>query len=203
VQVIVDGYYSKFQNRIVSSFDPDLGITIDRNIGSVHIKGFDAGVTWQLAPYLSYTGNFSYNKSIVQSDTPGTNNLPIPTKGKFLVETPKYQWFQRVEWDVNDQVSLGVQAKWVGERWATDVNDERSPAYSTVDADLRWSVPESLVGDHRIYVQGNVKNLFDKKYFGSISSVTNAVAIPASSAGSVRYSLGAPRTYEISLHAEF
>ena len=203
LQATLAAYDTNFKNRIVSSFDPDLGITVDRNIGSVHIKGVDAGIAWAVAPYLTYTANVSYNHSIVQSDTLGTGGLIIPTKGKKLVETPDWQWFQRVEWDVTQDLSAGVQAKWVGQRWSTDVNDEKTPAYSTVDLDVRYVLPKTLLGDHNVYIQGNIKNLFDKKYLGSISSVTNAIAIPASSAGVARYALGSPRTYEVTLHAEF
>lgn len=207
MQATLAAYKTNFKNRIVSSFDPDLGIFIDRNLGSVHISGIDAGLAFQPAEYLTYTANVSYNRSIVQRDTPGNNGLLIPTKGKRLVETPKWTWFQRVQWDITENVSFGAQAKYVGERYSTDVNDEKSKEYATVDLDVRWNLP--FMEDHKIYVQGNITNVFDDKYLGSISSVSNATAILSptgaviSSAGTARYALGAPRTYQITLHAEF
>jgi iron complex outermembrane receptor protein len=201
VQATIAVYNSNFQNRIVSSFDPDLGLSIDRNIGDVKIQGIDLGVAWELADYLSYVGTLSYNHAEVQTDTPLAGGLFLPTKGKRLVETPDWQWFQRVEWDVTEAVSLGVQAKWVGERFTTDVNDEKSPSYGTVDADLRWSLPVSE--DHPMYIQLNVRNLFDNKYFGSITSASNVVALPGSTAGTTRFALGSPRSIQVTLHAEF
>ena len=71
-------------------------------------SGVDAGIAFQPAEYLTYTANVSYNRSIVQRDTPGNNGLLIPTKGKRLVETPKWTWFQRVQWDITDNVSFGA-----------------------------------------------------------------------------------------------
>ena len=35
-------YHIDYTNRIVSSFDPDLGFSVDRNVGDVKIQGFDA-----------------------------------------------------------------------------------------------------------------------------------------------------------------
>lgn len=198
IQATVSAYKSDFQNRIVSSFDQDLGVFIDRNIGSVEISGVDAGVAWQVADYLTYIGNVSYNHAIVQSNSPLSGGNVLPTAGKRLVETPDWQWFQRVQWEMNDQLSLGVQAKWVGRRYSTDVNDEKVPSYATVDADLRWLMPKW--DDHEIYLQFNVKNLFDNEYLGSISSVSNAIALPGSSAGTARYSPGSPRTFQVTLH---
>jgi iron complex outermembrane receptor protein len=37
---------NNFQNRIVSSFDPDLGYSVDRNVGDVKLWGIDAQAGW-------------------------------------------------------------------------------------------------------------------------------------------------------------
>jgi iron complex outermembrane receptor protein len=206
IQASIALYDSKFQNRIASSFDPDLGIFIDRNIGDVDIKGVDAGVAWQVADYLTYIGNLSYNHAIVQNDTQQGTGTFLPTKGKRLVETPDWQWFQRVQWEISENFSLGVQAKWVGRRYSTDVNDEKTPSYATVDADLRWTLPKW--DDHEAYLQLNVKNLFDEKYLGSISSQSNAQRINFANGTFVnglspRYSPGSPRAFQVTLHVGF
>ncbi|MGH6966305.1 MAG: TonB-dependent receptor [Phenylobacterium sp.] len=201
VQVTLSVYDAKFKNRIASSFDQLLGTFTDRNIGDVDIKGFDGLLVWQPVEKLSYTGSLSYNDSEVQSDSPLSGGLFLPIKGKKIVETPTWTSFNRVQWDVTELVSGGVQMKYVGKRYSTDVNDQYAKAYTTWDADVRVKLP--YWGGDRVYLQANVKNLTDKKYFGSISSQTNSIAVPGSSANQPTYALGSPRTYQFSLHVDF
>ncbi len=91
--------------------------------------------------------------------------------------------------------------KYVGKRYATDVNDQVAKAYTTWDADVRVKLP--YWGGDRVYLQANVKNLTDEKYLGSISTSTNSIALPGSSASQPSYGLGSPRTYQFSLHVDF
>ena len=42
VTASLTGYNTQFKNRIVTSFDQEQGICIDRNIGSVNVDGVDA-----------------------------------------------------------------------------------------------------------------------------------------------------------------
>ncbi len=194
-------YSTKFQNRIVTSFDPDLGINIDRNIGDVDIRGGDAQVVWQPAEALTWIANISYNDSEVKSNIPLAGVNTLPTKGKQLVETAKWQVFERIEWSINDNLNFAVQSKYVGKRFATDVNDEISKPYATTDVDMRWKLPENF-GSHT-YLQMNVKNVFDVRYLASISTTTNAFALPGSNAIAPTYTLGSPRSYQLTLHTEF
>lgn len=208
VQATLAIYDSKFHNRIATSFDPDLGISIARNIGDVDIKGVDAGVAWNILDNLTYIGNVSYTDAKVQSDVPQAGGQVLPTKGKKLAETPDWQWFQRLEWSPTESLSFGVQGKWVGKRYATDVNDEQTPSYQVWDLDVRWMLPE-INGKRNTYVQLNVDNLFDEKYLGSISTQTNAQAVRAANGALIapgvapRYALGSPRTFQFTIHTEF
>jgi iron complex outermembrane receptor protein len=208
VQATLAAYHTDFENRIVSSFDPDLGVFIDRNIGNVEIQGVDAGVTWNVLPNLTYIGNVSYIDATVQSNIPQAGGNFLPTQGKKLVETPDWQWFQRLEWTPIEPLSVGIEGKWVGKRYATDVNDEQVPDYQVWDLDARWMLPE-INGKRRTYVQFNVHNLFDEAYLGSISSQTNAITIKAPNGTTIanglapRYSLGSPRTFQFTIHTEF
>ncbi|WP_425996530.1 TonB-dependent receptor [Caulobacter sp. DWR1-3-2b1] len=193
---------TKFQNRIVQSFDQDLGISIDRNVGEVKAFGLDAQAAWQLEEYLTVSGSFSYNNSELQQDlrTGTAATAILPLAGKKVVETPEYTWAARVDWDITEALSLGVQAKYTGDRFATDVNDEVAPGYSRIDLSLRYDIPFAK----STYVQLNVDNLFDEDHFGSISSRTNAVTIPGGAFGSApTYHIGAPRTMQVTLRAEF
>lgn len=232
-------WHTDFNNRIVSSRDndpasPTFDLILDRNLGSVEQWGFDGQVGWNITDSLTGYVSASYNESEVQDDiflsnftctnatqvvgsTPPCGAAPgilipryLPTAGKTLVETPDWTFSARMDWDVTQALSLGLQAKYVGDRFATDVNDEVAPAYTVVDLDARYDLTD-LVGVRDAYVQVNVTNLLDEDYLGNISSGNNATSIAVSSdprvplfTGSARtYSVGSPRTAMISLGMKF
>ena len=70
--------------------------------------------------------------------------------------------------DINENIHLGLQGKWVDERFSTDLNDETTPAYTVVDFDASWAFP--LAGDQELEFQFNVTNVLDEEYYGTISS---------------------------------
>jgi iron complex outermembrane receptor protein len=65
VQASVSLYNTQFKNRIVTSFDQEQGISIDRNIGSVNVAGVDAEANVHLMPDLSVYTSASYTHSRV------------------------------------------------------------------------------------------------------------------------------------------
>ena len=73
-----------------------------------------------------------------------------------MVETPEWSYGGRVEVDVHP-FRVGVQAKHVGPRWATDVNDVKVTGYTVVDADARLGL-DQLLGK-KSYFQLNITNL--------------------------------------------
>jgi len=233
-------WHTDFNNRIVSSRDndpnsPTFDLILDRNLGSVKQWGFDGQIGWNVTESFTAYVSASYNESEVQDDiflsnftctnatqVAGSNPpcgpapgilIPrfLPTAGKSLVETPDWTFSTRVDWDVTQEFSVGLQAKYVGDRFATDVNDEVSPAYTVVDFDARYDLT-TLVGSLRdVYVQLNVTNLLDEDYLGNISTGNNATPIAVSAdprvplfTGSARtYSIGSPRTAMITLGVKF
>jgi iron complex outermembrane receptor protein len=233
-------WHTDFENRIVSSRDndpasPTFDLILDRNLGSVKQWGFDGQLGWNVTETFTAYVSASYNESEVQDNvflsnftctnatqvagsTPACGAAPgiiiprfLPTAGKSLVETPDWTFSARADWDVTQDLSLGLQAKYVGDRFATDVNDEVAPAYTVVDFDARYDLT-SLVGSLRdVYVQVNVTNLLEEDYVGNISSGNNATSIAVSAdprvplfTGSARtYSVGSPRTAMITLGVKF
>ncbi|HYE42128.1 MAG TPA: TonB-dependent receptor [Caulobacteraceae bacterium] len=210
-----------YSNRIVSSYDDEIGGFVDRNVGAVEMWGVDGQLGWQVTEAFSLYGSASYIDSELQENIalqaydPDGSAGPLapvpgvlPTKGKELVETPEWQFAARAYYDT-EWFSLGAQAKYVGERWSTDVNDEQTDSYVTVDAEARFKLDN--LGYEGSYVQLNVINLFDEEYLGSISSRENAVAYAPyagypgqlKSASAPSYSVGAPRTVTLTLRARF
>lgn len=215
-------WYTEFENRIVSSRDndptsPTFDFTVDRNVGAVKQQGIDAQVGYAFTDNFVVNLSASYNESELQEDLfLGTTTIAgtvyqqyLPTKGKTVVETPDWTFGGRIDWDVTEDLSVGLQAKYVGDRFATDVNDEIAPSYVVADLDVRYNLPNTIVRD--AFIQLNVNNLFDEDYLGNISTGNNALATVVNPnpvvplrGGQVRtYSIGSPRTAQISVGVKF
>lgn len=233
-------FVNQYSNRVVSTLDNDpasetFNTFIDRNIGEVESKGFEGAVTWSVAENFSLYASATYLDAVLQEDqlvgsytcpatgvtTPGAvgfgctpnqrSPLIIATEGKKVVETPEWQATFRADWQPTDELSLGLQAKWVDERFTTDVNDEVVPAYTVVDFDARYDLTNTF-GIKDAYVQFNVSNLLDEEYPINISSGSNALTIADVNpnagvnprAGQPRtFGLNAPRTMVLTLGTRF
>lgn len=189
-------WYNDFDNRIERQFDEAAGIFYSVNVGAVKLKGVDGQIGWKPEDYLSFYASVSYVESEIQSNFPnGTGGAILATKGKSLYETPKIQGAVRADWDVTEWMSLGVQGKFIGSRWTNLTNTEKAPGYTLWDADLRFKVGD-LDAAHlkNTYLQVNVRNMFDERYLGDISTNTN---------GNGSFQPGYPRAVVATLHAEF
>lgn len=186
-------FYNQFSNRIERVFDEANGIAFSANVGDVKLSGIDGQVGFKPVETVSFYASASYITSEIQDDIPNTGvGAPLPTKGKSLYETPKVQGGIRAQWDALEYLSVGIQGKFVGKRWTNLVNTEEFPGYSLWDLDARFSLESFGLGN--TYIQGNIRNLFDKRYLADISAnlVGTALAQP-----------GYRRTYIATLHAEF
>lgn len=211
VQAQATAWKIDYSNRIVTSFDPDQGISIDRNVGKVDSWGLEGSLAIKPIPQVALLGIVSYIDAELQDNVQlGTiafgGTLPIgviycgsaptatsgpvatcaPTKGKMVAETPHWQYGGRANFEFGP-VSFGVQGKRVGDRFATDSNDVKVKAYTLIDLDARLEL--GFIAKHldKSFFQVNVTNLFDEEYFGNISTAIN-------NAGNPNFSLGAPRT---------
>jgi len=207
-----------YDNRIVSSYDTATDTYFDRNVGKVKMNGWEASVAFKPVENLSLLGGVTYTDSEVQSDLPqgevttakGTDVvgdvLYIPTKGKKLVEVPEWMFNFGGTYDISKDLSLTLIGKYVGERFVSDVNDAKSPRYTVWNGSLRYYVPFLKQGS---YLQLNAINLFDEKYYGNLSTVSNTKALATASGTSIRsaqtpsYNVGAPRTVMLTLSTKF
>jgi iron complex outermembrane receptor protein len=201
----LDVYKSTFQNRIVSTYDQDTGLYDDRNVGDVDFYGVEGQIGVKPITGLTLLGNFSYNHSELQQDllySPAKGATPAvyePLKGKQLVETPEWMFGGRAQYEFGP-ATLGLQTKWVDKRWITDVNDLSVPSYMLWDADLRIKLDWISKGT---YIQSNIINLFDKRYYGSLGTTASAnTALPYGGSQPYAYQ-GAPRTWWTTLKVAF
>jgi iron complex outermembrane receptor protein len=182
-------YNIDYQNRIVSTFNADLGYSEDRNVGDVAIQGFDAQVGHRFFDDL-----FTATLSAAYNDSELEGSLDPNLNGKQLVETPEWTYAARMELRATEDLRFALQGKYVGDRYATDNNDEVAPAYTVVDLDAAYTF--KIPGIESAEVQLNITNLFDEEYFGNISSGTGGTSVGF-------YSIGAPRTATATLKFNF
>ena len=205
------GFYNKFQNRIVTSLDPLTGISEDRNVGRVEIKGLEATINVRPFPWLSFNAFGSYIDAQYKDNVQGSATVVLPLAGKRLVETPEFQFGYRAQVKFGP-ASVGANFKKITKRYSTDLNDEVVPGYSTFDLDARLSMEP--YGLKKTFIQLNVNNVFDTQYLGSINSqpslITNqaglvpGLATTAAIGGNTpTYQIGSPRSFVLSLQVGF
>ncbi len=194
-------WYTQFQDRILTAYDPETNISTDRNVGDVKMMGVDGSIGWSPIEPLSFYASASYNESDIQEDYRSSATTVIPVGGKALVETPEWTYVLSARFN-KGPVSGGVQARYVGERWLTDVNDLEVPSYTVVNADIRFDMTQfGLKGTH---FQLNVINLFDEEYYGSLGTGTNALPVTGvAGVSSLFASQGAPQTVQATIRYAF
>jgi len=192
---------TEYRNRIVSSFDEELGFSVDRNVGDVELQGLDMQAGWVLSERLTLSGSASWNDSELQDNLRISATTVLPTAGKKLVETPEWTYGLRMEFRAGDRFNAGLEGKWVDERFSTDLNDATVNSY--VLFHLNASYAFDVGSRNTLLARLNVYNLFDEEFFGNIGSTTGAVALPGFSPSQPNLSIGAPRTASVALQYGF
>ncbi len=185
---------SEFKNRIERVLDEAAGIAFSQNVGDVNLWGFDGQIGVQPIDALSFYASYSYIESEIQNDIPatGAGQPALLTKGKSLYEVPKHQGAARVQYSPTEFLSLGAQAKWVGDRWTNLTNTEKFRGFATLDVDARINLDG--LGMERTYLQLNVRNLTDERFLNEIAENLSGTALAQP---------GYRRTFIATLHVEF
>jgi iron complex outermembrane receptor protein len=208
VQASITAYNTQFKNRIVTSYDQDLGISIDRNVGSVNVDGVDAEIDIVPTDGLDVYTSVSWEHSRVSASPLATISLsatgaPINLAGKSLVETPAWTLSQRYEYKLGNWI-LGIGGKYVGTRFATDANDYKVPSYATMDADITYDL--AGLGWDGSYLKLNGFNLLNERYLGNISTKPcfNPAAPTSAGCGSYpTFTVGSPQTFQFTIQSKF
>ena len=192
------------ENRIVSSFDDDLGQFVDRNVGAVERIGAEGSIGWSPIEALSLYASATWMSTEVQDDYVNNTVAGVPqivrSAGKELVETPEWMASARATYQFNDWLEAGIQAKYTGERWVTDVNDMKVDAFTVVDANVRIDL--APFGYEGTFIQVNADNVFDEQYYANLG--TRASATPGTPGYSQPFaSVGSPRTISATLRVAF
>lgn len=223
VQAQVGVWYTIFNDRLASSFDPETERNVYRNLGRVDKYGLDASVSVRPIPAVSVYGFASYLKSKIEdnvqigvctavSPTCAAIGNPIfaLTAGKRESGSPTFTWGGRIQGELGP-LELGAQIKRTGPRYVNDQNTPlyqtvngvtnvavygaKTPAYTLVDLSARLKLDWAGLGD-KTYFQFNVTNLFDELYVGGFDGQLANNSVPF-------VQIGAPRTLIGSLVVAF
>ena len=197
----INYYHVVFNNRLlgVSSNPGGIaggaiagGTTVLTNVGSVHTDGIDAAFTLHYGKTFSIYNATSYNSSTYQSDYSSTasgigaatgtciggaavTGGVVPTCGKQVPGSPK--WMNKTVATLSlDPVEFQLIGDYVGERFATYVNDTAVPSYFLTSLRVSARVPAGVLPLKKAEVSLNVTNLADKTGWSTVSvgSATNS-----------------------------
>jgi iron complex outermembrane receptor protein len=152
VQAQLGAFYNKYTDRQASAFDPELNVSIFRNLGKVDKYGVDGYVAYQPIPEISLYAFGSYLESEIKDDLiigectaaqvtggfPGCSVLGAaiiaPTAGKRESGAPKYTFGGTVRGTLG-AFELGLTAKRTGPRFIYDTNEPVRTLVGTPAAD--------------------------------------------------------------------
>ena len=139
IQAQASFWYTVFQNRLASAYDPELDQNVFRNLGRVDRYGIDASVSWQVIPQLQVYAYGSYlwsriKDNVLAGECSATVSASCPagsTGTQILAQTagrresgpPVYTFGGRVQAQLGP-LELGISAKRTGPRY---INDENLP----------------------------------------------------------------------------
>lgn len=191
VQAQIASWYTRYNNRLASAYDPELEEVIYRNLGRVDKYGIDASIALRPTPNTLLYVFGSINESEIKEDILANGGV-LATAGNRESGTPNFTIGARGQVRFGG-FELGAQIKNTGERFTNDLNTTAVPSYTLVDLDVRYVFAESPLGGD-LAVQVNVTNLFDEFYVGGFGGSLD---------GSPFVQIGAPRAASISLIAGF
>ena len=212
----VAGWYTRYQNRLASAFDPDAnngeGATVYRNLGKVEKWGIDGSIAARPTNNTLLYVFGSLNKSKIADDVQngfceqedvddGVYSCSVldaprflPTGGNTESGSPNFSYGARAQVTFGN-FELGAQVKRTGKRWVNDSHlgdgtaPARVPSYTLVDLDARYTIGEFPTGGD-VALQLNVSNLFDEYYVGYFGGSLDDYGFAQ---------IGAPRAASLSL----
>jgi iron complex outermembrane receptor protein len=139
IQAQLSGWYTHFTNRQAQAFDPELNVSVFRNLGTVNKWGIDGSIAYEPVKQLTLYAFGSWNKSRIE-DNIQTGRLPTGvtcdnvdptstlglqncafTAGNRESGSPEYSYGLSAVGDTGP-VQLGIEAKRTGPRFVIDNN---------------------------------------------------------------------------------
>jgi iron complex outermembrane receptor protein len=149
------------RNVLVANFDTTTLETVYSNAGEVSSRGVELDLTGQLSERWSLIGSYAFTDAEVTKDP--------DLKGNRLQNVARHTGSLSAVYDYGslfggDRLRIGAGARYVGERAGNSTNTFDLPAYTVADAFASY---ETKLDEHKVLLQLNVKNMFDKVYYSS------------------------------------
>ena len=127
IQAQLSGFYNIYHDRLASAYDPELNLTVYRNLGEVKKYGLDGSIAFEPIQNLSLYLFGSVLKSEIKDNVVVGRNTDLTpiyalTAGKRESGAPKYSFGASVRGSLGP-VELGIVAKRTGERYVYDTNE--------------------------------------------------------------------------------
>ncbi len=170
---VVAVYYVDFANRILAT-TTGAGIvgnpTVLANVGSVQSLGFEAGLTWKVAPPVTITASYAYDKSTYRNNVVNTAGVITQAiRDKTVVDTPRNIANLEVAYAA-DGFYARANANYMSKRFFTYSNDQSVPGRVLVDAKIGYTFASDNQFLKGLGIEGSVTNLGDKRYVATIGS---------------------------------
>jgi iron complex outermembrane receptor protein len=139
LQAQISAWYTHFTNRQASAFDPELNVSVFRNLGTVNKHGIDGDIAYEPVKYITLDVFGSWNRSKIQDNiqtgflpagvtcdtvdpnsTGGQQNCAF-TRGNRESGAATYSYGATAHGDFGP-VGLGITAKRTGPRFVFDNN---------------------------------------------------------------------------------
>jgi len=202
----VTAFYTDFKNKQASSTDPETGKSTYLNIGREKHHGLEIEVGNTPINGWAFYGSLGFLKAELKDNLyglAGTKQVILPTAGKDAPNSPTRKAGLSVEYQ-DGAFWVRLKARATSKQYASLMNDEVAPGYTTYGLDGGYTLPNFSVFK-RPKLSFNISNLTDKQYRNP-SSTTVINALPyqgVSVASAARYYLGAPRFASATLSVDF
>jgi iron complex outermembrane recepter protein len=171
----VDAYASNFNNKQVSGYDENTGLTVYTQLPKVHMRGLNSEVSYKLDENWSLYANYNYTRSLMQANLDSLSDGIYYTKGKTLLNSPKNAGYVAVNFK-NGPFWAQLNAKYQGASWGDWSNTQKIGGYTTLNLNAGWNFPDFSPSFRSPYIKINLFNLADRKAFTYASNITAFLA---------------------------
>lgn len=196
-------FNASFKDRQANAYDPIADKSTYTNAGNVKTTGLEleAGSAPFLGGFTAYA-SLTAQSSELQDNITVARGQVLATAGKQFTLTPDRMVGASLQYATGPFYAR-LKLKHTGRQYATLMNDEEVPSYTTGDFDAGYNFGNfGMVKNAQL--RFNISNITNAQYRNpSSGSVVNAAQVGATAPGTVFYYLGAPRFAAISLSADF
>ncbi|MGE0048142.1 MAG: TonB-dependent receptor [Acidithiobacillus sp.] len=160
-------FYTTYDHKLVSIYDPQLGFGYTQNVGTANAYGAELSGAVMPLPNLTLYGSFTYNRAQLTRDFRNETGGIVYAQGSQLPDTPRYIANLSVSYRYHHYYAT-VSERYMGMRYAATGNQMPIPGYFLTNLDLGYRYQIAGVGT--LVTSLNVANLFNRHYVGLIDS---------------------------------